>query len=111
MFRTLGIDDDELVQYARLSKQLAGGHQPIQEAETARRVSMSARLASIRAYMSRDRQSSVAAIRLAGAREEYRRASVEHRSQAAVPPPGPPRATAGSPAMSSSSSDSDDGVF
>lgn len=109
MFRVLGIDDDEPVNYPQLAKQLAGGHQPIQEAESARRVSMSARLASIRAYMSRDRQSSVAATRLAAAREEYRRASVQHKREHA-PQEASARKAAPSPVMSSSS-DSDDGVY
>ncbi len=117
VFRVLGIDDDEPVQYTRLAKQLAGGHQPIEEAEASRKVSMSARLAAIRAYMGRERQSSVAATRLAAAREEYRRASVDQAKQqkraqraAAGTGPGGARRLAGSPVMSSSS-DSDDGVF
>jgi len=110
VFRVLGIEEDEPVQYTRLAKQLAGGHQPIQEAEASRRVSMSARLAAIRAYMSRDRQSSVAATRLAAAREDYRRASVAQKATSKKQGGGSSRTAAPSPAMSSSS-DSDDGVY
>lgn len=88
---TLGLEFDSSVHVATLARQLAGGHQPV-EAPVDRRGSMSARLASIRAHMSREQQGAMAAQHAAD-----KKAAAEEAARRAAPSPTP--------------SDSDDGVF